>query len=99
MNFRSSSTSIIEAAIGTMTAHSFPVSGTVRSSFWNVGKYNAAYCNPATMNVARTSEGFANGFIWKKDLSSERQFQALNHWNTASVVSATVVAFAGSIVM
>src|SRR3989344_4821141 len=49
------------------------------------------------MAMAPTKNLLENGFILKIDLFSDRQFQALNHWNAANVVSDIVWALTKSI--
>jgi len=46
-----------------------------------------------TTTVATSKYVLEKKFIWKNDLLSERQFHALNHWNTASTVREIVHAF------
>src|SRR3989344_2253785 len=49
-----------------------------------------------TMAVAPSKNLLENGFILKIDVFSDRQFQALNHWNAANAVSDIVWAFTKS---
>ena len=69
----------MEAAIGIITSHSESSSGTVRKSFCINGLYTTKSCKNIIVIVAPTKNLLENGFIWKIDFDSCRQFQALNH--------------------
>ncbi len=84
----------MEVAIEIIISHSDNESGTVCRIFCMSGLYIASIWSEITMMVAPTKNLLENGFIWKMDLSSERQFQALNHWNTTRTVKDIVSALA-----
>src|SRR3989338_9599291 len=86
----------MDVATSPIITHSENSNGTVRSIFWRTGLYTASIWNTTTSAVAAMRNLLEKISIRNIDLLSERQFHALNHWNTASVVSETVHAFAKS---
>src|SRR3989344_2514574 len=77
---------IIVNATHMMIPHSAADIGTVLRIPCMKGLYIASICKAITIAVAAIRNLFENGFVVKIDLVPDRQFHALNHWNTARVV-------------